>query len=335
MLASTKNWLCALGGTLVALALALPAQAQPATGASAFVDKYLPADAEFVAAVNVHQLLNSALVKKYSLEELKKKVQDNPQAQQIIKATGIDPFNDITTLMLAGSGSGRPASEKVRFVVQGNFDIDKIQAAAEAFAKQHPDALKIETQGSVRIYQLQQPKMEGKAEQKPVYVAFVDKHTLVGTPTREYTVQTVQEAGKEPTGTPNKDLAAARAQFTGQESLWIAGLITEEMRNATKKNPQMAGLIGKLEYFAASVNLTEAVDVRVILHATDAAGATQVRKTINQFKPILAVLAQSNEDLAPIVNEILNATKVIAKGNDVVVSLTITEELIEKAKKKE
>src|SRR5258707_15347454 len=119
----------------LALVLAVGLLAAPARAAE--VDKYLPSEAEAVMFVNVRQILDSAVVKKYALELAKDGLKNNVDAQQMLNAFGLDPFKDITSFTVAtGGGISEP---KLLAIMHGTFDVAKIQAAVEAHAKGPPD----------------------------------------------------------------------------------------------------------------------------------------------------------------------------------------------------
>src|SRR5262245_50998705 len=91
------RWLlpCALA------ALALPARA-------AEVDKYLPNDTQGVLSVNVRQLLDSSLIKKHGLEQIRAGLENNQKAQDLLKSLDFDPLKDIGSITAAGPGGDDP-----------------------------------------------------------------------------------------------------------------------------------------------------------------------------------------------------------------------------------
>jgi len=312
-----KTWMKALGLALLALCAAAPSRAaQP--------DPLVPGDAEMVVAVNVRQMLDSPLVKKYSLGQMKAALKANEQAQKMLAATGVDPFKDVDRVVLAKGAGG---NDKVLVVVRGRFDPEKVQAAAADFAEKEPGKLKISKQGGVRLYEL-------KTENKPAFAAFAGKNALVVSPTRESTLEAVKNAGNEAPEL-NQEMQAALGKVTGKESVWWAVVITEEMKKQMKKNPQAAEMAPNLDAITGSFNLAEDARISLQVHTRNAKAAGQVKMLINQVKPLLAVVAQSNEELGPVVNELMENLKVTSQQNTVRVDLQITEEMIEKAAKKE
>src|SRR4051794_4636372 len=112
------GWL--VPAVIVAAVTALPARAvEP--------DKHIAPDCEGVLVVNVRQILNSPLVKKYGMAQIKEQLNSNEDAKKFIKATGLDPLKDLHSISVSGSaGGGKP---KFLVVVKGKFDVEKLQAA--------------------------------------------------------------------------------------------------------------------------------------------------------------------------------------------------------------
>src|SRR3954451_4338323 len=143
MLQYRRLWMLVLG-----LAVAAPLRA-----AETKTDKYLPSDSQFVVAVNVHQLLESPLVKKYGLEKLKEGLQKD-EAKEFMKRTGLDPMKDVTSFVLAGNPSATQ-QDRVLIVVHGKFDIAKIESTVDEELKKKPsDDVQITKEGDVRLYKI-------------------------------------------------------------------------------------------------------------------------------------------------------------------------------------
>src|SRR5262249_3596761 len=119
-----KTWLTTLA--LAALIAAAPVWA-------AEPDVYMPANADLVLVVNFRQLMDSDVVKKYAMEEIKKVLAQEEKAQAVIKATGIDPLKDIDSLTIANAGGIDKGQTLV--VVRGTFNPGKIHTALQDFAK--------------------------------------------------------------------------------------------------------------------------------------------------------------------------------------------------------
>src|SRR5262245_20191709 len=127
---------------VAALVAAVPLRA-------AELDKYLPGDTAAVAVLNVRQLLDAPLGKKYLVERYQAALKDNEDAQKMLTALNIDPLKDIDSVVVSAAAVN---PEKILLLVHGKFDLPRLQAAAEAHAKKNPDKLKILKEGKLTVY---------------------------------------------------------------------------------------------------------------------------------------------------------------------------------------
>src|SRR3954451_24891881 len=105
----------------------------PTSARAAEPDKLLPADADTILSVNVRQIIDSEIVKKYAIEQMKQFLQGN-DAQTFLKEIGLDPLKDLDRILVAGSGKDQ-ATIKGLIIVHGKFDAEKLYKAAEAQSK--------------------------------------------------------------------------------------------------------------------------------------------------------------------------------------------------------
>ena len=91
---------CSCGAALVVGALA----ANPSRAAEP--DKLLPADADTVVCVNIKQILDTDIIKKYSLEQLKQAL-DGQDAKKLLTELGLDPLKDIDRIVVGANIKGR------------------------------------------------------------------------------------------------------------------------------------------------------------------------------------------------------------------------------------
>jgi hypothetical protein len=101
------------------------------------------------------------------------------------------------------------------------------------------------------------------------------------------------------------------------------------------KNPQTAGIAPKLEAVTGSLNVTENLKATILVYTTDPKAAAELRKMLNQVKPLLAVFAQNDEKRADLYNELLSNLKITADMKTVDITLKVSEDLIDKAAKQE
>lgn len=312
---SAKHWLPAVGAGLAALCLAAPARAVDA-------DKLTPADADAVVSVNVRQILDSQLFKKYGKADAEKALLDD-NAKKILAVVGLDPLKDVDSIVFTNAGIDKA---KRLIVIRGKFDADKIKAAAEKYAADKPDELKITKQDDLTIY-------EGKGDGKQPYYAHIvsDGKTVLISTDKAYLVQAVTSRSSG----PSSELQRALGAIDGKQSIWMAMVVTEEMRKAMESSPQGKELAPKLESVTGTVNVADDVVTSLVIHTNDPKAAGDVKKLLNQVKPILTLAAASDERVGPLVGDLLDNLKITTDKTDVNVNLTVSADLIEKATKEE
>jgi hypothetical protein len=304
-----KVWL-GMVAAVAAVGLVGPARA-------AELDKLLPGDAEVVAVVNIRQILDSALVKKYALEQAKAALAANPQAQQVIKATGLDPLKDIERVIATNAGG---VTGKTLILIKGNYQPEKIHATITEVAKTNTN-IKLHKEGIFQVY-------EAKGEQgEPLFLAFANNQTLVGSPSKEYLLNILQGKVKA----EKKPLQPILEKLTCKESVCVAAVVTPDMQNSIAAvNPQFKDLAGKLTAVTGTIDLTNAITGTVNVHTSDAMAAAQVRMMVQGFLPLLKVFANGQEQLAPFVKDIFDNIKVNSNKEVATVSIKISDELIQK-----
>jgi hypothetical protein len=327
---SRKFWVGTLAVTLAAVCAA-PVAAAPLLGAKGAgrleAEKWMLDDAEVVVILNVKEMLGSDVMKKGGTQQLKGLLKTQEDAQKLLEACGLDPFRDVDGILMTGTGASNPKDAKVRVVIRGNFNTTKMHAAAEKHAKAKPDDLKLLKEGTTQLYQL-----KGKDDQ-PVFAAFVDKATIVLTPSKEATVDAIKNGGKKAANL-TREMKAALDRFGGKESVAMAITVTEEMKKAISKVPQIANLAPKLQTITAAVNLTDAAELNVVANTSDGKAAGDLLKVLAVVKATGELMVQSNEDLPPFVGDLIGAIKLSKEQSSTRLNLKVTKELIEKASKK-
>jgi len=310
MLSSRK----ALGGLLgLALVLSAPARA-------AEPSKYVPADAEAVIHINVQQLLDSKLAKKYALPPIEQALKNNKQVQQVLTVLGLDPLKDITTITLSNAGQG---GDKGQAALTGKFSHDKIHATAQKLAEDKKDKFKVSKIGDKPLY-------EAVQQDKTIYAGFADEGTLIVSPSREYVADAL--GGK--TGKITKELANAVAAVDTKQTIWAAGVVTEDVKAMLGKQQQAAELAKKLKAVEGGINVSDAVAVSLKVQTTDAKAAKELGEFANQAKGLLQLGGQGNEELKPFVDEIIKTLEIKTQKTDVSVKFQLSQDVIEKAIKK-
>jgi hypothetical protein len=308
------------------LGLVLTAVLLPASVRAAEADRLLPDDTAAVVFVNVRQVLDSPVFKKHAQEQIKAILKQNEEVQKLLDAVGLDLFKDVSTLTVANSGS---SAEKTLLIAHGNFDLTKIHATADFVAKDHPDALKIHKQGTLRIY-------EGKGQNanSPAFACFLDKDTVVLSPSRDYVLGAVARSAGKQEAKLSRELQAVLAQVDGKQSVWLAGLVTDAMRQNLGGNPQLSDYAKTLTAYSGTVVLTNDVQLAFLIHTTDATAAANLGNLLNGAKGLAAAAAGNVEQYGPLLADIIDALQVANNKNTVTISGKVSDEMLQKGLKK-
>jgi hypothetical protein len=168
-------------------------------------------------------------------------------------------------------------------VLQGRFDVAKLQALAEKVQKDGLLKIDIEKYGDSKVY-----RISGKGFPGPLYAAVLDK-THVGAASNKNTIEDALDkaAGKKKTALKIKALAEMFAKFKGDESLAVLATADAIIGGAKGKlNPdgtqEIEGALRDqgVEALQVTVNVGDAIKGRTTLTVKDAATAAKIEEGI-------------------------------------------------------
>ena len=177
-----------LGAALVVGALA----ANSSSTRAAEPDKLLPAEADTVVSVNIKQILDTDIIKKYALEQIKQAL-DGQDAKKLLTEIGLDPLKDIDRVVVGANIKG-PADIKYLMIVHGNFDPEKLYKAAEEQSKVDADRFAMVKDGDTVIF-----KYTPENGENPVYGTVVNDKTVIAASDKKMIANALKaaEAGKK------------------------------------------------------------------------------------------------------------------------------------------
>jgi len=278
--------------TTMALGLALLCLAPAARAAEP--DKLLPADAELVAMINFKQIIDSPLVKKHALDKIKEAL-SQPDIKKAVEATGLDPLKDITSIWMAAK-TDVAATKKLVVAVRGNFDAAKIEAAAKASAKERGATFESSKEGTLTVYKTSEPGQDA------MFSTFADK-AFVASPVKDYLLSTVKG------GKLNTAMASALGKCSGKESLFVAGVITKELKDALAMQKGFENIAPKLEYATITTTVTDGVDLAVTVMTSDTKTADALKLIAALALPGLKKEVEKNAAVPAEVKELLRRSR--------------------------
>src|SRR5262249_48926556 len=136
-------------------------------------------------------------------------------------------------------------------------------------------------------------------------------------------------AGKK-AAKPSKEMQAALDKIDGKESIWAAGVVTDDLRKVMKADRKTAEFADKLQMVIGNLSLADEVQATLAVHVSDAEGAKKVKAQLAGLITIAKVAAQSEKSLAPL-NQLLPGLQLNSTETNVSVTLKITADQIEKS----
>ncbi|MFL5243099.1 MAG: hypothetical protein ACJ8FY_13405 [Gemmataceae bacterium] len=288
-------------------------------------NKLLPDDTEAVIAINFKQLFESALIKK-----IHKNGTDNEHAKEL----GFDPMKDLESVVFAIPGGGN--GEKALIIVNGTFDVEKIQAKVDEAAKEKGDHVKVhetaDGDDKYLVYELTNladlmknlpPQLAGPAGANPladksIFAGFSSSAVLISGDKDQVVDGLKKAAGKKKTDLKSKEMKDLLGKIDSKRTISLAILASAIGKEATDKFENITG------------GITVASDIQTEIHvaAKDEKAAKDLNKEVDQgleqVNGILGFLITQNKQLTPVI-DVVKGIKATAKDSSVTIKSSITE----------
>lgn len=313
--------------TLLGAALVAGALASAPTARAAEPDKLLPPESDLVAIVNLKQILDSEIVKKYALEQIKQTL-DGQDAKKLLTDLGLDPLKDVDKVIAASMETkfGNQAEAKYVLIVHGKFDAEKMYKTAEAASKTNGDKFQMVKDGSTVMF-----KVQPDNGQPPMYATVVNDKTVVAASEKKLiTAALAADAAGKPAPL-KKELADLIQKADDKASVVAVSLLKGKLDEV--KLPGGGNLPVKLDKFEKVLPAMEAVTVTVkigadinldvVIGMKDEDTAGDMRNALDdlmkQVKPLAQFAGAADPRLKPLTG-ILDSVKIGSKNKDVTVS---------------
>lgn len=295
----------------------------PAVTPAAEIDRLVPADTEMVLVVNVRQTLDAPAFKKHFEEQTRATLKQNDELQRLLEAVALDLFKDVNTLTLSLSGA---STDKAFLIARGAFNLERAHATADLIAHNQPNALKIHKEGEVRVY-------EGRGPGATFYLAFLDKETMVLSPTRGYVADAIKGAGRKEAQV-GKELKALVAGIDGKQNVWMAGVFSDALKKELGRNEQVAEYTRKLVAFSGGTAVGNDLQTAIQIQTTDARAAADVASLLDGLKGFAAAAVEDQPVYGPLLSALIGALQVANQKSAVTLTGKLGPDAIEKAVKK-
>ena len=303
-------------GLAVVAALALAPTARAAEP-----DKLIPADADTVISVNVKQILDSDVIKKYALAQMKQFLQGN-DAQKFFNEIGLDPLKDVEKIVVAGSGKDQ-TDIKGLIIVHGKFDAEKMYKRAEAETKKDPDKFSLVKDGKDVMFKFQPDNGN------PVYGTVVDDTTIIVGTEKKIITTALAAANGDAKPKLDKKVAGLIGKMDDKASVWVVAVLQGKLDNAKIPGGQAQNVQNQLQNIdtvTAVVRVTADLTVDVTIGMKDEGSADEMGKAVDevitQLKGFAPLLAANDPKMKPLADAAKSLQSRI-KGRDVIISAKV------------
>jgi hypothetical protein len=311
-----------LVGSICWLGQPLPLRAEP-------VDKLLPAETQMVMHLDLRQLQKSQLFKKHLQKPLREALKDNEELKQLQEATGLDVLKDIHTVTIAltkfkidpaNPKDVNPNDFELLAVIRGDFARDPLVKAM----KKNEELESRRYQG----YDIFITKEDDDGQR--AYICVAEDGVILASNQRSRLQKSLDTLQQSQPAKVNKPLRTAIEGIPAGQTLWLAVGEVPLLKELAKQNGDAADALEKLVGFSFTIGVSDKVSVAVRAHGKDEDAAREFRAGFEKLRGFLAFFAANDQQVGPIVQDILNTVKTTAKDTTATLELELTEEIIQK-----
>jgi hypothetical protein len=317
--------------------VALLAASVSAPSRAAEVDSLLPKETEFVLQINVRQTLESDIIKKYALAQMKQTL-EGKDAQKLLKDLGLDPMKDVDKVTMGAWGKDKDDMNGV-VIVRGTFDAKKIMDSAQTAAKDMADKVSIVKEGDLELI-----KFTGD-QGKPGYLAVIEGKPIIGGTDKKIVAAAVKASNDNAKPALSKELTALVLKQDTKASVFACGITEGKVGDIPGDFSQLKALgvdgdkikagLGKMSNLSLSVIVGKDVSVAIKLGMKDKDSAddfgAELAKVVTAAKTFLPLAGANQPLFKALIEDVSKTLDSVSKEKDVVVTVKVTAEAIGKA----
>jgi hypothetical protein len=298
-------------------------------------DKLLPPDTDTIAVVNLRQIIDSDIIKKYALEQIKQLL-DGQDAKQILTDLGLDPLKDIEKIVIGSVETQfkKDAEPKFLIIVHGKFDAQKLYKTAEARAKTDGEKFAMVKDGDTVMF-----KFDPGSGQPSVYGTVVNEKTVIAASDKKLITEALKAADANKPAAIKKDLAALIGRLDDKASITVASLLKgklDEVKIPGGLPIKLDGIqkaIPTIDTLAVAVKIGTDVSVDLTFGMKDENAAGDMRNALDDLfrdlKPLVQGLGEFEPRAKPLA-DVLASVKITSKNKDVTLTGKVTNDNIAK-----
>ena len=303
---------------------------------AADLEPLLPAQTESVMVVNVSQVLDSELFKKYARGQVEQALEGN-DAQKMLKSMGLDPMKDVERVSVGFWGTG-PQDMKALAVMRGKFNPEKLFAAVEDAVKNEPDKVEFVTEGGFKLI-----KFKPENQDQPVYATVASESAIVAGNDKELVAAAFGQAQKNEATQVKKELAALVRSQDAKASVYVVGLTEGKVELPPNFSLPVQGIdpekladqLQAMQNVAIVVHVTDGLAIDISMGMKNADAATEFGDTVEQLlstaKVFIPVIAAQQPQMQPVAQEIGQTLKSKVDAKAVTIGVKLSGDTIGKA----
>jgi hypothetical protein len=293
-------------------------------------DKLLPASSDTVVQINLRQLLDSDISKKYALEQIKQAL-DGQSLKDAMAEFGLNPLKDLDQLIIAGSGTSREDT-KLFFILHGKFNPEKLYQAAEAQTRKEPDKISKVLDGDTVMFKF----IPENAVVPQLFITVIDENTVIAA-SEQKEIKLAVRASKDDDGAnlKKKELAALIRKLDGKATIIAATVVKGKLDDARLPGggnlpldlSSFQDLLPKVETMSLSIEVKSDIFIEMTVGMKDDNSAADFRAALDQLLKQLKPLAQLGGAADPRfkpLTDVLNTFRTSNRKSDVTIIGKVT-----------
>lgn len=319
------------------LAVVLTAGVVASTRA-ADVEPLLPKDTEQVVHMNFKQMLDSDIIKKYAMGQIKQTLQGE-DVKAILDSLGLDPLKDLDQATVGLWGKG----EEMNYVgvVKGKFNAKKLFDAAKAEADKNKDKVEIitETVDGKEITLVKMTQDSGK----PAFLTVADDSTILLGSEKKFATSALAAFNKKEKAKLGKELTALLLKQDDKASMYFVAITEGKMKDIPAgafdglkqvgvDGDKMKEQLEKMNNVAVTLNLGKEVKFTAVAGMKDADSAEEFSGTLDKLvdtaKTFLPLLGGQQPKAKTVIDDLTKTLGVKAKDKEVTLTFALTAKAI-------
>ena len=235
------------------LALGLSLMGLTVNAAEPDVAKYFPAKTDAIISINIKNMLESDIVKKYALDQLKTVLKSNEEAAKAIEALGIDPLKDLDAAYVAVSGEQGEQPQST-IVLKGKFDAEKVNTAMLGYSKDKPEEVAVTKIGGKSGF-----KFTNKNQPQAMFGLVADGSTVIlGNEKKD--IESAMTAEKSAL---KSDLADLFSKANPKAAVTVVSWLKGKLKDVPVPDENAKAIIKDLELFTMEIKAAKDVDIQL------------------------------------------------------------------------